>query len=74
MRRKKDMLYSKISRLIYSSNEPLETKEIKEALPKFTRITILYRLNILRGEGKINGKQIGSGKGAWIWWKKEGLN
>ena len=72
MRRKKDLLYSRILSLVTSSNEPFETKEIEEALPKFTRIMILYRLNMLRGESRINGKQIGSGKGAWVWWKKSG--
>ena len=58
-----------ILNLVSKSAEPLETREIEIALPKSTRIMVLYRLNNLRGEGKIKGKHVGSGKGAWIWWK-----
>jgi hypothetical protein len=47
----------------------LETLEIQNKLKKITRVKILYRLNQLRAEGLIHGKQIGSGKGTWIWWK-----
>jgi DNA-binding Lrp family transcriptional regulator len=47
----------------------LETKEIGEKLKKISRVKILYRLNNLRAEGLIKGKQVGSGKGTWIWWK-----
>lgn len=59
-----------ILKLIESSKEPLETKNIKEKLKKVSRTKILYRLNNLRAEGLIKGKQVGSGKGTWIWWKK----
>ncbi len=59
-----------ILKAIENSNEPLETKEIEAKLPKITRTIILYRLNFLRAEGLIKGKQIGSGKGTWVWWKK----
>ena len=69
MRIRKDILSKKILNLINRSDEPLETREIEELLPKLTRVIILYRLNNLRGEGRIKGKQVGSGKGAWIWWK-----
>ena len=56
------------------SDEPLETKEIlariNSRLKKDTTRTILfYRLNLLRGEGKIKGKFAGPGKGVWIWWR-----
>lgn len=64
-----DILYKKILNLIVKADEPLETREIELALPKSTRIMILYRLNNLRGDGRIKGKQVGSGKGTWIWWK-----
>jgi predicted transcriptional regulator len=58
-----------ILKLIESAKEPLETKEIEGKLKKVSRSKILYRLNNLRAEGLIKGKQIGSGKGTWIWWK-----
>lgn len=54
--------------ILKKSNEPLETKEIELVLKSVTRTKILYRLNNLRGEGLIKGKQVGSGKGCWIWW------
>ena len=59
-----------ILKLIENSNEPLETKEIQDKLKKITRTKILYRLNNLRAEVLIRGKQIGAGKGTWIWWRK----
>lgn len=65
---REDSLYRKILNLISKTDEPLETKEIEGKL-KSTHIMILYRLYNLRGDGRINGKQVGSGKGAWIWWK-----
>lgn len=58
-----------ILKIIENANEPLETKEIEALAKKITRVKILYRLNNLRAEGEIKGKQIGSGKGTWIWWK-----
>ena len=64
---REDVLYRKILNLVTKSDEPLETKEIGNTL-KSTRIMILYRLYNLRGDGRIKGKQVGSGKGAWIWW------
>jgi len=66
---REDVLYKKILNLIVKAEEPLETKEIEQML-RSTRTMILYRLYNLRGEGKIKGKQVGSGKGTWIWWKK----
>ena len=59
-----------ILKIIEKSEEPLETKEIVKFLPKITRIKILYRLNHLRADNLIKGKQVGAGKGTWIWWKK----
>ena len=63
-----DKISNSILKILKSVDEPLETKEIELQLPSTTRIKILYRLNNLRGEGKIKGKQVGSGKGTWIWW------
>jgi len=60
----------KILKLLETAKEPLETREIERRLKGITRSKILYRLNNLRAEGKIKGKQIGSGKGSWIWWRK----
>lgn len=68
--RAKDSLYESILKLIEKSGEPLETKEIEKAV-KGSRVMALYRLNDLRGEGRIRGKHVGSGKGTWIWWKNE---
>jgi len=63
-----DKLTEDIVKHIIDVNEPLETKEIEQFFPTETRTKILYRLNQLRGDGKIKGKAIGSGKGTWIWW------
>ena len=68
MRRKEDLLSKKILKLLAEAQEPLETKELENLLQNFTRVKILYRLNLLRGDGLIKGKPVGSGKGAWIWW------
>ncbi len=63
-----------ILKIINSFDEPLETKQIEELLKEkikkesITRTKVFYRLNILRGDRKIQGKFIGSGKGVWIWW------
>lgn len=76
-----DKVTEKILSLITAAAEPLETKEIEEQLkiqekqPKkvagetVTRVKVLYRLNMLRGDGLIKGKPVGSGKGTWIWWR-----
>ena len=69
MNQRGDGLSEKILLIIQHSLEPLETKELETHLPKITRTKILYRLNLLRGEGQIKGKAVGSGKGTWIWWK-----
>ena len=61
--------------MLNNSDEPLETKEIGEKLKdkikkeSVTRTKIFYRLNLLRGEGRIKGKFAGPGKGVWIWWR-----
>lgn len=69
---KEDELVGLILSLINLSKEPLETKEIENLVKKSskntTRTKVIYRLNNLRGEGKIKGKYLGSGKGVWIWW------
>jgi predicted transcriptional regulator len=57
-----------ILRLIENSQEPLETREIGDKLKKITRTKIMYRLNQLRAESLVRGKQVGAGKGTWIWW------
>ncbi|MCL6500600.1 MAG: hypothetical protein K6T16_01020 [Candidatus Pacearchaeota archaeon] len=70
-----DNLSKEILKLIESSSEPLETKEVEAIIKKkthsITRTKLFYRLMILRGEGLILGKFVGPGKGVWIWWKKE---
>jgi repressor of nif and glnA expression len=69
-----DLISEEILKLITNSAEPLETKEIEQKIEdkikkeSVTRTKIFYRLNLLRGEGKIKGKFIGSGKGVWVWW------
>lgn len=67
--RSKDKIAETILIIINNSEEPLETKDIEMKIPEETRTKILYRLRDLRGEGLINGKKIGAGKGTWIWWK-----
>jgi len=62
-----DKLIRDILKVVNSSNAPLETKEIEQKV-KATRVKVLYRLTLLRGEGKIKGKFVGPGKGVWIWW------
>lgn len=71
MQEKLDKTSKKIIKILRDSSEPLETREIELALKNITRTKVLYRLNNLRGEGKIKGKSVGSGKGTWIWWKDE---
>ena len=60
---------------INKANRPLETKEVEnevtEILKDATRTKIYYRLNNLRGDGLVNGRYIGPGKGVWIWWRKD---
>ncbi|MEK6950456.1 MAG: hypothetical protein AABX13_01910 [Nanoarchaeota archaeon] len=63
-----DKVTEKILSLITAAAEPLETKEIEKQLQSVTRVKVLYRLNLLRGEGLVKGKAVGSGKGTWIWW------
>jgi predicted Zn-ribbon and HTH transcriptional regulator len=69
MRIKKDILSQKILEMLKKVDEPLETIEVLDMIKNSTRVKILYRLNRLRGETVIKGKQVGSGKGTWIWWK-----
>jgi len=71
MRRELDSISKKILKLLAEAEEPLETKELELLLKNVTRVKLLYRLNFLRGDGLIKGKQVGSGKGTWIWWRKE---
>ena len=63
-----DELAEKVFAIVSKSKVPLETKEIEAQLDKETRTKIFLRLNELRGEGKIKGKRVVSGKGTWIWW------
>ena len=72
MRINKDKLRDSILNILKKADAPLETKEI-ELILKATRVKVLYRLNNLRGDGLIKGKPVGSGKGAWIWWRKRGF-
>lgn len=68
-----DKIAQKVLDAIFISQTPLETKQIEEivrnAIPA-TRTIIFKRLTDLRGDGKIRGKHVGSGKGAWIWWRE----
>ena len=59
-----------ILKAVEKAEEPLETKEVQKLLPKVSRAKILYRLNHLRADSLVRGKQVGAGKGTWIWWKK----
>lgn len=69
MPKKADILSKKVLEIIQKSKEPLETVEITQVLKADTRSKILYRLINLRGDALIKGKQVGSGKQTWIWWK-----
>ncbi len=69
MRIRKDKISQKILEAINKADEPLETIEIISLIKNSTRTKIMYRLYGLRGDALIKGKQVGSGKGAWIWWK-----
>jgi hypothetical protein len=69
-----DKVRKVITGILKKAEEPLETIEIQKIATQeigndVTRTILLYRLNNLRGEGQIKGKQIGSGKGTWIWWR-----
>jgi len=64
-----DKIADQILKIIESANEPLETLEIVDKVGKVSRAVVIYRLNNLRGDGKIKGKSIGAGKGNWIWWR-----
>ena len=66
-----DTITKHILHQIEVSSEPLETKEIEQGLKDISRVKVFYRLNLLRGDGLIKGKPVGSGKGTWIWWSKE---
>jgi len=74
---REDEICARVVSIINSAGEPLETKEVEQRVREklksagITRTKIFYRLNLLRGDGAINGKFIGPGKGVWIWWKKE---
>jgi len=72
-----DVIVKTVLELIENSDEVYETKEIQMKVSgslkdvSVTRVKLMYRLNNLRGDGLINGKMLGAGKGVWIWWKKE---
>lgn len=70
-----DEIGEEILKIIEDASIPLETKEIHLELNKkrgdISRSKLMYRLNNLLGEGKIEGKYVGSGKGVWIWWSKK---
>lgn len=77
MREDNDNVMRGILDVLASADEPLETKEIEGRLKVFikketiTRTKVFYRLNFLRGDGKIKGKFSGPGKGVWIWWRTD---
>ena len=74
MRKKEDTISKKIIEILKKADNPLETREIEEILKDVTRIKVFYRLNLLRGDGLIKGKPVGSGKGTWIWWRQNAFN
>ena len=67
-----DRITKAITAVLDSSAKPLETKEVHSLVQKkigsITRTMLFYRLNVLRGDGKVKGKFVGPGKGVWIWW------
>jgi predicted Zn-ribbon and HTH transcriptional regulator len=64
-------LVNKILITVNKAQEPLEAAEIMERVgSQATRAKVMYRLNVLRADQKINGKQLRAGKGVWVWWKK----
>ncbi len=69
--RSHDQISKKILKILAGAVEPLETKELELLLKNVTRVKLLYRLNLLRGDGLLKGKAVGSGKGTWIWWRKD---
>jgi predicted RNA-binding protein YlxR (DUF448 family) len=68
-----DKLSSIILAALNQADEPLDTKEIEDRVTVFTndvtRIKLVLRLHNLRGENLIRGKSLGSGRGAWVWWR-----
>lgn len=69
-----DKIAQQVLETVFSSQAPLETKQIEDIVQKATpttRTIIFKRLTDLRGDGTIEGQHIGSGKGTWIWWSKE---
>lgn len=70
----KDKLTETLIRIINEASEPFETKEIEAKLPTETRTKIINRLRDLAVKGEIKGKTVGSGKGTWIWWRKNAFN
>ena len=72
MRGTADRTSAKILKILQETQEPLETKEIELRLKEVTRTKVLYRLTLLRGDGLVQGKAVGSGKGTRIWWRGRG--
>ncbi|MFH0836663.1 MAG: hypothetical protein V1870_00890 [Candidatus Aenigmatarchaeota archaeon] len=72
-----DDIKDEVVHILDRAIEPLETKEIEDEIKNtvkkesVTRTKVFYRLNLLRGEGRIKGKFTGPGKGVWIWWRTE---
>ena len=64
-----DEISERIIKLLESSKQPMETREIEKSMKDVTRTKILNRLKDLRGDRKIGGKRIGAGaRGVWVWW------
>ncbi len=73
MTQTEDKVAKVIAKVINESKEPLETTEVQDLTvtksgADVSRPVLLYRLNNLRADGVIHGKQVGSGKKSWIWW------
>ena len=65
-----DKYKKQVLEYINSENQILETTEVVDNVNS-TRTILLRRLSDLRGDFVIKGKQVGSGKGVWIWWRNE---
>lgn len=67
---KEDLVRENLYSIIRMAQEPLETMEIVDRFKdkKITRTKVFHRLLMLRGDNRINGKQLKAGRGIWIWW------
>lgn len=60
----------KILKFILSSEVPVETVEVCKNFKEMSYKKVSFRLHLLASEGLIGMKNVGSGKGTYIWFKK----